>query len=413
MSEPTIPFKARQEWISINEALAAIQQHLPKRRVISVPLLQAVDAVLAEPMVAPEPSPRYTNSAMDGYAVRYEDVATASAETPVTLTIIGESQAGVPFEGTVQPGSAVAISTGAMLPEGTDTVVPVEDVVVSGNQVTIQQSVKRHQHVRFRGEEFEAGTELIPSGTHLGATHIALLASLGKVDVPVFAPLRVAILVTGSELVPPHEEPLPHQIRESNGVMLHAAVERSGGLVVFRDIVPDDPKHTLQALTEAMAQADVILFSGGVSMGPHDHVKSATLQAGFEPVFWRVKQKPGKPLFFAVRGDQMVFGLPGNPVSAFMTYTYYVHPILQHARGLAFDWPRRQVTLTAPLENPLKRAHFMRLRVYQQNGEWRGEPLKKQGSHMLTTVAHAGGFVKLEVGERHQAGETIEIFLFP
>ncbi len=413
MSNQFLTFTAPQEMITVNAALAAIRQHLPPRQVVTVPLLQAVDAVLARTVIATEPSPRYTNSAMDGYAVRFADVREASPENPITLRVIGESQAGLPFTGRVGPGTAVTISTGAMLPEGADTVVPVEDVQLQRDHITITQTVKPKQHVRFQGEEFQEGTELIAEGTLINPTHIALMAALGQVDVPVYAPLRVAILVTGSELVPPYEDPQPHQIRESNGVMLQAAVSRSGGLVVYRKIVADDPQQTLQALHEAMEQADVIVFSGGVSMGPHDHVKSATLQAGFTPVFWRVKQKPGKPLFFATREGQMVFGLPGNPVSAFMTYTYYVHPVLQYARGLPFDWPKQQITLQKPLTNPLKRAHFMRLRLFLQGEKWFGEPLTKQGSHMLTTVAHAGGFVKLEVGEHHAAGETIEVFLFP
>ncbi len=412
-AEEQTTFRPKNELITIEEALNTIQRYLPPRSVFKVPLLQAVDMVLAEPLVAPEPSPRYTNSAMDGYAVRFADVETAGADEPVQLTVIGESRAGVPFQGTVKPGTAVEISTGAMLPEGADTVVPVEDVRISGDTIVVVKPVRQHQHVRFRGEEFSEGTELLPAGVQVKPTHIALLASLGVVEVPVYRPLRVAILVTGSELVPPEKTPEAHQIRESNGVMLHAAVERSGGIPVYRTIVADDPGATLEALQQAMEHTDVILFSGGVSMGPHDHVKHATVQAGIEPIFWRVKQKPGKPLFFAVKGHQLVFGLPGNPVSAFMTYTYYVHPVLQQAVGLPFAWKTRTVRLVAPLENPLKRAHFVRLRTWEENGEWVGEPLQKQGSHMLTTVAHANGFVKLDVGEGYRPGDTVQVFLFP
>ncbi len=413
MSDTRSPFSPHQELITIETAVQVIQEHLPPRKTIRVPLLSAVDMVLAEPIVAPEPSPRYTNSAMDGFAVRFVDVQNASLENPVALQRIGESQAGVPFQGNVLPGTAVAINTGAMMPEGADTVIPIEDVTVEQETVIVTRPPHQFQHVRYAGEEFQAGTQLLPAGTLVTPTQIALLASLGLVEVAVYQPLRVAILVTGSELVPPEAQPQPHQIRESNGIMLQAAIERSGGIPVFRTIVADDPQQTLKALQRAETVADVILFSGGVSMGPHDHVKWATVEAGFHPLFWRVKQKPGKPLFFALKGEQLLFGLPGNPVSAFMTYTFYVHPVLQYALGLPFGWNLQKVQLGEAIENTLKRAHFMRLTLEEKNGMWIARPLRKQGSHMLTTVAHAKGFVKLDVGESHAAGEMIDMYVFP
>ncbi len=399
--------------MTIQEALQAIQKHIPPRRVTPVPLEQAMGQVLAADVHAPEPAPRFTNSAMDGFAVRWEDVQQAGPDRPVVLEIVGESQAGCPFSGVLARGTAVRINTGAMLPEGADTIIPLEESRVEKGQVWVLSANKKGQHVRYAGEEFKAGELLLPSGVEITPRQMALLASLGLAEVPVYARPQVAILVTGSELVPFHQTPAPGQVRESNGLMLRALVHASGGAVVYQTIVPDALNVTRKEIARAAGKAEVLIFSGGVSVGPHDHVKEAARAEGFTPIFWRVKQKPGKPLFFATRKETLLFGLPGNPVSAFMGYSYYIHPVLQQLGGRQFRWNRRRGLLTAPVANTLDRTVFFRVQLLQNNNHWEVRPLKKQGSHMLTSIARADGFMVLEPGTRFETGTEVTVYLFP
>ncbi|NOX38658.1 MAG: molybdopterin molybdotransferase MoeA [Calditrichaeota bacterium] len=399
--------------ITIQEALQIIQKHVPPRRVAEVPLEQAMGRVLAADIHAPEPSPRFTNSAMDGFAVRWVDVQQARPQQPVVLKIVGESQAGFPFAGVVTTGTAVRINTGAVMPVGADTVVPVEDTRVEDEQVWVLSVNKKGQHVRYAGEEFKAGELLLTAGVEITPRHMALLAALGVATVPVYASPEVAILVTGSELVPFQESPAPGQVRESNGLMLRALVSASGGTVVYQAMVPDVLETTQQEIARAAEKADVLIFSGGVSVGPHDHVKEAARAEGFTPIFWRVKQKPGKPLFFAARKETLLFGLPGNPVSAFMGYSYYIHPVLQQMSGREFRWNQRPGRLTSRVANTLDRTIFLRVQLVHTDTGWQVVPLKKQGSHMLTSIAHADGFVVLEPGVTLEAGAEVTVYIFP
>ncbi len=401
--------------ITIQEALQIIQQQLPPAQTTRCPIERAPGFVLAQDVDAPEPAPRFTNSAMDGFAVRWEDIQRAGADHPISLKIIGESQAGFPFKGEVHPGTAVRINTGAMLPPGSDTVIPVEEVHQEQAFIEVRTAGSKGQHVRYQGEEFQKGERLLKAGTVLSPRHIALLASLGIDQVSVYRPPAVAVLVTGSELVDFRRQPSPGQIRESNGLMLRTLVTASGGEVVYQTVVPDDLMITRTEIRKAADRADILIFSGGVSVGPHDHVKHAAAAEGFRALFWKVKQKPGKPLFFARQKETLLFGLPGNPVSAFMTYSYYVHPVLQKLRGREFSWSVCQGQLLAAVANPLERTVFLRVEV-QKEGDppgYRVKPLKRQGSHMLTSIARADGFIILEPGRSLGAGERVRVYRFP
>jgi len=285
--------------IAIDEAIAIIEQAVPPPRLEEVPLAEAAGRVLAEAVQALEPSPRYDNSAMDGYAVRYDDVAGCTRQRPAALRLVGESQAGIPFDGRLGAGEAVRISTGAVVPAGADTVAPVEETEEEGGAVRILACSQRGQHVRFQGEEFEAGAELLPVGTRLAAPQLALLASVGIGRVQVFRRPRIGLLVTGTELVaPPGTEIAGYQIRDTNTLMLTTAVTAAGGAVVACHRVGDDRAATAAAVASAAAEADIVLSTGGVSVGRHDHLREAVLAARL-----------------AEAGQAFVVRLPGRPVA--------------------------------------------------------------------------------------------------
>ncbi len=413
-AERPVSANRKQDMIEISEALQIIRDNHPPSLVTTMPLLDALGRRLAVDIHAPEPSPRYTNSAMDGFAVRWEDVETVAGDRPITLTIAGESQAGIPFSGTCRSGQAIRISTGAMLPKGADTVVRVEDTQTEESRVTVLQARKKGQDIRRIGEEFAAGELLLPRGTALQAPQLGLLTSVGIIEVAVYYPPHVSLVVTGTELAVPGEPVAPHQIRDSNSIMLTAAVRQAGGEVIARHYTGDDLGDTVTAIKKSMHKAGIVLVTGGVSVGEHDHVKEAALECGFIELFWRVRQKPGKPLFFARRDDCLLFGLPGNPVSGFMCFMYYIQPLLRGLQGREFSWRTTKARFAHSVKNKGSRTNFMRIAVRKEkSGFINAEVLKKQGSHMLGSIAQADGFIIVEPGQVLPEGSWQDVYLFP
>ena len=402
--------------ISIKEALQILQKSLPEAGVETVELAEAHGRYLAETVAAPEPSPRYTNSAMDGYALRWSDVWKASEDNPVTLKIAGESRAGRPFDKEVISNEAVCISTGAMLPRGADTVVRIEDTRrVDETTVTILSVRCRGQDVRHEGEEFCCGDELLCSGTKLSARQLALLASVGHQQVKVFAPRRIAILVTGSELASAAEKEIKsYQMRDSNSMMLKTALEESGAAVVSCLNVADELQATIEAISLTFSQGvDFILCSGGISVGDHDHVKEAAAKVGFNELFWRIRQKPGKPLYAAQKAGTYLFGLPGNPVSAYMCFTHYIRPLLYMVKGKGMTWNTITAMADRDITNKGKRTNFIRVKLAQRQGDLpQIIDIKKQGSHMLSSIVHADGYIILAPDALIQSGQKVNVFLF-
>ena len=401
--------------IAVIEALRILHENLPTPQRISVPIEEAFGLYLFEDIKAPDSSPRYTNSAMDGYAVRWSDCARASAETPVRLKIIGESQAGIPFNGEVTADCAVRISTGAMLPDGADTIIRVEDTEEHQGAVDILAVKAQGQDVRHKGEEFAEGQLLFLKGDNLGARELALMAAVGMHTVPVYAKPDVTLLVTGTELVCHDETTIkPHQIRDSNTIMLASAIRESGGELHSTRHVSDSLDHTIEAIEDSVASGvKLIVCSGGVSVGRHDHVREAALRAGFQELFWQIRQKPGKPLFVGRKGDTLIFGLPGNPVSAYMCFRNFVRPVLAELQGTTCLNNTLTAIVSEQMSNKGKRTLFIRVKIENRPNQLAlVKEVSHQGSHMLSSIAHADGYLVLQPGEVLQPGSLKEVSLF-
>lgn len=401
--------------ISVDEAITILQKNLPAPRIVRLSVEEAFSRRLAEDVYAPEPSPRYTSSAMDGYAVCWQDVATIKESGPVALKIVGESQAGGPFEGVVAKGEAVRISTGAMVPEGCDTVIRVEDTEESDDSVVIVRAKGQGQDVRHRGEEFSEGELILPKGLVLMARQIALLSAVGANCVPVYDQPKVSLLITGTELAHSGDAEIqPYQVRDSNAPMLKSAIREAGGALVDCLHVEDDLEATVAMMEQALArESDIILCSGGVSVGRHDHVKDAAERVGFYQLFWKIRQKPGKPLYVARRGGTLLFGLPGNPVSAFMCFQNFVMPSLAALQGVSLLKKTISAVCQSEVVNKGNRTDYLRVDITNTpNAVPTFRLIDRQGSHMLTSIVEADGYIAVDPGATLHPGDIAEVFVF-
>jgi len=351
----------------------------------------AAGRVVAESAAALVDLPPFAASAMDGFAVRSDDV-------PGTLAIVGESAAGRPAESGPGAGEAVAISTGAVVPRGADAVVPVEDVVQIDNTIRVDTPVTPGRNVRRRGGDIAAGDVVVAAGSRVAAAQVGALAAAGVAELACARRPRVVVVATGSELVPPGSELRPGQIYEANGVMLAAALAVTGAVVEVAPTVADDEAAHREALAAGLA-ADVLVTSGGVSVGTHDLVRRVERELEVEEIFWRVAIKPGKPVSFGVRGGTLVFGLPGNPVSALVGCELFVKPALRALQGLVDPAPRFEPgKLMSPLQRNEARDDFVRARSRTGTDEVLLEPLGGQESHMIARAAAADALVHVPRG---------------
>jgi molybdopterin molybdotransferase len=323
----------------------------------TVPLSQGQGRILAAPITANLDFPHWDNSAMDGYAVRFEDVKT----TPVTLTIVASIPAGIAPQVALQPGQAARILTGSMLPDGADTIVMQERTDRDGDQITILEAPQPQQFVRKQGVYYQAGAALLPAGITINAAEIAILAAAQCIAVPVFRRIKVAILSTGSELVEPDQPLQPGQIVDSNQYALTALVQQMGAEVMALGIVSDRPELLKAAMQTAIDQADIVISSGGVSVGDYDFVDRLLEALGAAIHVRSVAVKPGKPLTFATLGEKLYFGLPGNPVSAMVTFWRFVRPAIGKRSGLQTGWAPEWINTIASqnLQSDGKRESYL------------------------------------------------------
>jgi molybdopterin molybdotransferase len=386
--------------LTLEEAQARILAAVRPLPAELVPIASAAGRVAAADVRAQVALPPFASSAMDGFAVR-------AADLPAELEIAGESAAGSPYMGRLEPGTAVTISTGAVVPEGADAVVRMEDVVQKDNKVEILQSSGVGGNVRPAGSDVAAGEVVVASGAPLTPARVAAAAAAGVAAVPCHRRPRVAVLATGSELVAPGEPLRPGEIYEANGLMLAAAIA-AGAAVVSEPPAPDDEAKLRDALERGLA-ADVLVTSGGVSVGEHDLVRSVERELGVEERFWRVSIKPGKPLSFGVRGETLVFGLPGNPVSALVCCELFVKPALRALQGIADPLPRFEPgRLSADLRRNTERDEFVRARSRVDGEAVVLEPIVGQESHMIVRSSSADALVHVPRGNGElAAGATV------
>ena len=378
--------------VAVDDALAEVLarvRHLPAE---PVALEEAAGRVLAEDARAAIDLPRFPSSAMDGFALR-------AADTPGTLPIVARVAAGRPAPRSLSNGEAMGIATGGVVPEGADAVVPIELVTEQDDTVLVPDMVEPGANVRPLGGDVRAGDPVVSAGTSLSPSRIAALASAGVSHPRCGARPRVAIVTTGTELRPPGEALAAGEIYESNGVMLAALFRSAGALVQPRETVSDDPAAHRAALARGL-EADVLVTSGGVSVGPHDLVRGTLAELGAEEVFWRVAMRPGKPISFATRGGTLVFGLPGNPVSSLVGALLFVVPALRALQGVPDPTPRFAVgTLGAPARRNPYRDDFQRVRVDDTDAGPLLVPIDGQDSHMIVRAAAADAILHVPRGE--------------
>lgn len=396
--------------LELEQAVEKVLGAIPAARSERIVLSEAYRRVVMESIAAAIDLPPFDNSSVDGYAVRAQDVAQASSQNPVALMLSGKVAAGESFGGKLASGQCIRIFTGSPLPAGADAVVMQEDTRLDAvGEVRFLDSAKPWENVRFCGEDTKAGVTVAEPGEILGAAQLGLLAATGSTHVDVGRRPTVALIATGSELKEPSDAAAlgPGQIFESNRAALAPLIRSAGGIPNVFPIVPDEPEVTREVLTRALSECDIVVTCGGVSVGEMDFVKSAFEELGGHLEFWKVAIKPGRPFVFGRQGNKLLFGLPGNPVSAFVTFLLLVRPAVLRWQGAArTGLPVSAGVLAEPLSNQGGRRHFVRVMV-DANGAVRSGGT--QASHILSSLATAQGLVDVPPATTLAAGTEVEV----
>ncbi|MFO0878637.1 MAG: gephyrin-like molybdotransferase Glp [Gemmataceae bacterium] len=394
--------------VDVDEFLAALDARLRPLPVETVPLAEAHSRVLAEEIIAPVAVPAFDRAAMDGYALRAEETFGAGSYNPLELAVIGEALPGRPYAGMVAPGTAIRIMTGAAIPSGADAVLPVEQAQEASGRLRVLEPISPGRHVGRRGEDIAVGHAVLAAGRRLRPQDVGLLASMGVGQVRVIHRPCVRILVTGDELLPAGSTPQGCQIVDSNSPMLAALIQRDGGIVELPPILPD----RRELLRDAMLNpgADVLLISGGSSVGQEDHAPSLLGEFG-ELVVHGVALRPASPAGFGVLGSTLVFLMPGNPVSCLCAYDLFAGRVVRQLGGRPAAWPYRNITvpLAEKVSSAVGRVDYVRVRLTEQGAE----PLAVSGASILSTTTVADGFFLVPRDlEGYPPGEPVLVHLY-
>ncbi len=400
--------------IPLNEAQRAVLEHAPLMQIERLPIQSSLGYVLAQDITANEPSPLFDNSAMDGYAIRAEDVAKATGDHPIKLKMQGMIQAGDNPEMTLQRGYAIRIFTGAVVPNGANAVVMQEDVNRVGDEAYFSNVAHLGDHVRKQGDEFSIGDKLFSSGVRITPPLIGMLATLGYPEVAVYSKPKVSLIVTGDELQPVTASLQVGQIYESNSYALTASLNAIG-ITPYQVLrVKDDRDDLTEAFRSLIDSSDIVISVGGVSVGEFDFVKDVVEKLGARSIFYKVAMKPGKPNYFGIKGSTLIFGLPGNPVSAMVSFRMFPRLAISRMMGLIED---ERICLSAQLTTDLKkkpgRLSLIRGIVkHEKTGVMVVTPATGQGSHMMSGLTQANCLIHFPKDEeRLDKGSQVDVEL--
>jgi molybdopterin molybdotransferase len=390
-----------KKMISIGEAKALLAQHTSRLGAETVPLIEAIGRISAAPVVAPLDMPSFDNAAMDGYALAWQEGVNR-------YRLTGEIAAGDGQSYRLEPGTAMRIFTGAPVPEGADTVVQQEWSSREGEFVVLEGDIRRGMHIRLRGAQCREGDCILPAGSEITAGTMALLASVGLTEITVYRKPRVNVLVTGNEIVAAGTPLPPGAVYNTNGPFLQAYLERLGCTVNVNGPVADQPGILQEAVNRALQDCDMLVLTGGISVGEYDFVQSSLLNAGAETWFYKLKQKPGKPIWAGRAGEVTVFALPGNPASVIACANQYVKPVLRRMAGFEHVFePDALLPLRAPFSKKAGLAHILKAKVAQG----KVEVLPGQESFNLLAFADCNAFVVLpEDAETVDAGALVPVY---
>jgi molybdopterin molybdotransferase len=404
---------ADSDLLGVEDVQGSVLDRVSTLAPIELPLTEAFGCVLAADVVAELDIPSFASSAMDGFAVRAADVALAKRDRPTLLRIVGQAPVGRHSDATVGTNEAVRIATGAPVPAGADCIVPIEFTSHQGEAVHVFRQFPEGANVRPAGEDIRSGMKLVPTGRRISAPELGLLSSSGHASVLVHPKPRVVVFSTGDELVEPGR-PAPYgMVRDANSYTLFGALRDTGTIPVLGGIVRDEPEAMKEAVLSQIIRADVFISSGGVSVGERDVVKKAFFRRG-EIDFYRVAMQPGMPQAFGQIEGVPYFGLPGNPVSVFVSFELFVRPALLKMMGRKNLFrPTVEAVLETEITGPKEKVQYARVRVWRERGHWRAASTGPRGSNLLGTVAKANGLAIIPVGtETAHAGEQVPVMLF-
>ena len=402
-----------KENISVQEALNEILSKTKPLKTEKVFLNEAVNRVLAEDIFSPFNIPPTDNSAMDGYAVRFEDTLNASFKKFTELKIVGEAPAGKIYNGELKKGETVKIMTGGALPRGANAVIRREDVEENFNSIKIFKPVKKGQDIRTQGEDINKGEMIMEKGMNLTPARIGLLASVNRSFVKVYRNPVVSVIVTGDEVAEIDEALTEGKIKNSNGFTLMSLLIEAGCIVRQTEVVKDTKIALKNAIIDN-SDSDIVLSTGGVSMGDYDFVKDVVKESGYSPVFWKVRVKPGRPLFFAVKNSTLYFGIPGNPVSVMTTFYHFILPAIRKMQGFTNICLKEfSAILTEDIKRKSNRSEFVRGILTENNGEFFVSSAGSQGSGILSSMHRGNCFIVFNEGHGlSEKGERVVVEIF-